>query len=170
MTVRVKVRRLPSAEDLPLPRYETDGAAGADLRSAEDGPLVIGPGDRAAVATGLVLEIPDGYEAQVRPRSGLAAGHGLTVVNAPGTIDSDYRGEVKVLMINLGRSPVTIERGDRIAQLVVAPVIRAEFCRGRTSWRTPGAAPADSGPPGGDDGSAGARLGVLGQRGAGAQR
>ena len=128
MRVKVRVQRLPGAEDLPLPSYQTEGAAGADLRSAENGPLVIGPGDRAAVATGLVLEIPDGYEAQVRPRSGLAVRHGLTVVNAPGTIDSDYRGEVKVLMVNLGRSPVIIERGDRIAQLVLAPVTRAEFC------------------------------------------
>lgn len=127
MSVKLRVRRLPGAEGLPLPSYETNGAAGADLRSAEPGPLIIGPGQRAAVSTGLVLGIPDGFEAQVRPRSGLALRHGLTVVNAPGTIDSDYRGEVKVLMVNLGDSPVTIERGDRVAQLVLAPVTRAEF-------------------------------------------
>lgn len=127
MRVRVRIRRLAGTEDLPLPRYKTDGAAGADLCSAEAGALVLAPGDRAAVATGLVLEIPEGYEAQVRPRSGLALRHGLTVVNAPGTIDADYRGEVKVLMVNLGNVPVTLERGDRIAQLVFAPVTRAEF-------------------------------------------
>ncbi len=127
MSVKLRVRRLPGAEGLPLPSYETSRAAGADLRSAEPGPLIIGPGQRAAVRTGLVLEIPDGFEAQVRPRSGLALRHGLTIVNAPGTIDSDYRGEVKVLMVNLGDSPVTIERGDRVAQLVLAPVTRAEF-------------------------------------------
>jgi len=127
MPVTVRVRRLPSAAGLPLPGYETAGAAGADLRSAEAGPLEIAPGERVAVATGLVLEIPDGYEAQVRPRSGLALRHGLTVVNAPGTIDSDYRGEVRVLLVNLGTAPVIVERGDRVAQLVVAPVTHVLF-------------------------------------------
>ena len=127
MGVTVKVRRLSSSEGLPLPAYETGGAAGADLRSAEAGAVVVAPGERAAVGTGLVLEIPEGFEGQVRPRSGLAARHGLTVVNAPGTIDADYRGEVKVLLVNLGPEPVTVDRGDRIAQLVIAPVIRAGF-------------------------------------------
>lgn len=127
MMVEVAVRRLPHAEGLPLPEYATDGAAGADIRCAEPAAVVIAPGGRAAVATGLVLEVPPGFEAQVRPRSGLALHHGLTVVNAPGTIDADYRGEVLVLLVNLGTEPVTIERGDRIAQLVVAPVTRASF-------------------------------------------
>jgi len=125
--VAIRVRRLPHAEGLPLPEYATAGAAGADLRSAEAGAVELAPGARRAVATGLILEIPEGFEGQVRPRSGLALQHGLTVVNAPGTIDADYRGEVKVLLINLGAEPVVIQRGDRIAQLVVAPAIRASF-------------------------------------------
>ncbi|HOC41423.1 MAG TPA: dUTP diphosphatase [Thermoanaerobaculales bacterium] len=125
--VEVRVRRLAHAQGLPLPDYATAGSAGADLRSAEAGDVALVPGGRLAVATGLVVEIPPGYEAQVRPRSGLALHHGLTVVNAPGTIDADYRGEVKVLLINLGSEPVVIRRGDRIAQLVVAPVTRAAF-------------------------------------------
>ena len=127
MNVEVRIRRLPNAEGLPLPAYATDGSAGADVCAAVDNELVIDPGTRQAVPTGLVLEIPDGYEGQVRPRSGLAIRHGLTVVNAPGTIDSDYRGELKVLMINLGGEKLTIARGERIAQLVIAPVIRAVF-------------------------------------------
>jgi dUTP pyrophosphatase len=127
MTVEVRVQRLAHAAGLPLPSYASAGAAGADLCSAEVGSVVVAPGQRVAVATGLVIEIPDGFEAQVRPRSGLAARHGLTVVNAPGTIDSDYRGEVKVLLVNLGDESVTVERGDRIAQLVLAPVTRGDF-------------------------------------------
>jgi dUTP pyrophosphatase len=127
MTIEVRVSRLPHAEDLPLPDYATDGAAGADLCAAVSEELVLEPGARAAVPTGLVLEIPPGFEGQVRPRSGLAIRQGLTVVNAPGTIDSDYRGELKVLLVNLGSDPVPIARGDRIAQLVLAPVITAEF-------------------------------------------
>jgi dUTP pyrophosphatase len=123
--VRVKVRRLQHAFDLSLPAYQSAGAAGADLCAAEA--CTIGPGQRRAVASGLMLEIPAGYEGQVRPRSGLALRHGLTVVNAPGTIDSDYRGEVKVLLVNLGSEAVTIGRGDRIAQLVISPVTRAAF-------------------------------------------
>ena len=103
------------------------GAAGADLRAAVEEPLVLAPGQRTAVPTGLVIEVLPGYEAQVRPRSGQALGRGLTVVNAPGTIDSDYRGELKVLLVNLGDETVTIERGERVAQMVVAPVTRAEF-------------------------------------------
>jgi dUTP pyrophosphatase len=127
MTAEVRILRLSHAEGLPLPGYATAGAAGADLRAAVDNDLILEPGDRAAVPTGLVVEIPDGFEGQVRPRSGLAIRHGLTVVNAPGTIDSDYRGELKVLMVNLGSEPVAITRGERIAQLVIAPVTRAAF-------------------------------------------
>ena len=127
MTVEVRIRRLPHAEGLPLPAYATDGAAGADLCAAVDAEMVFEPGDRAAVPTGLVLEIPEGYEAQVRPRSGLAIKAGLTIVNAPGTIDSDYRGELKVLLVNLGSDSASVGRGDRIAQLLIAPVTRASF-------------------------------------------
>jgi dUTP pyrophosphatase len=125
----VKVRRLPHAEGLDLPRYETPGAAGLDLLAALDdnSPLILENFARALVPTGLVLQLPDGFEAQVRPRSGLALKHGLTVLNAPGTIDADYRGELKVLLVNLGDAPVAITRGMRIAQLVVAPVSRAEL-------------------------------------------
>jgi dUTP pyrophosphatase len=110
---------------LDLPRYETDGAAGLDLRADEA--FTLAPGERRVVPTGLALEIPPGHEGQVRPRSGLAARHGVALVNAPGTIDSDYRGEVKVILVNLGQTPVAFARGDRIAQLVVAPVTRAEI-------------------------------------------
>jgi dUTP pyrophosphatase len=127
MTVEVRIRRLAHAEGLPLPVYATDGAAGADVCAAVDAAIAIAPGERQAVPTGLVLEIPDGFEGQVRPRSGLAIRQGLTVVNAPGTIDSDYRGELKVLIVNLGSESVSIARGDRIAQLVIAPVTRAGF-------------------------------------------
>lgn len=125
--VRVRVVRLPGAEDLPLPRYATDGAAGADLTAAVDGELVIEPGARALVPTGLTIELPPGYEAQVRPRSGLALHHGVVLPNAPGTIDCDYRGEVSVILWNAGSEPFTVQRGDRIAQLVVAPVTRAHW-------------------------------------------
>jgi len=127
MTVEVRIRRLAHAEGLPLPVYATGGAAGADVCAAVETEIVIEPGERQAVPTGLVLEIPDGFEGQVRPRSGLAIRHGLTVVNAPGTIDSDYRGELKVLLVNLGTETVLIARGDRVAQLVIAPVTRAAF-------------------------------------------
>ena len=113
------MKRLPHGEGLDLPHYVTDGAAGMDVRSAED--VVLEPGARHAVATGLALAIPRGFEIQVRPRSGLALKHGITVPNTPGTIDADYRGEVGVILINLGREPYVIERGARIAQLVVAP-------------------------------------------------
>jgi len=116
--------RLPHAEGLPLPAYESTGAAGMDLRAAvpDDRPLLILPGKRALVPTGLILEIPEGMEGQVRPRSGLAFKHGLTVLNSPGTVDSDYRGEVKVLLINLGDEDFAVTRGMRIAQIVVAAV------------------------------------------------
>jgi dUTP pyrophosphatase len=127
--LQIAVRRLPHGEGLPLPRAQTDGAAGMDLVAAlpEDAPVTLAPRERIAVPTGLELAIPPGYEGQVRPRSGLAFKHGLTVVNAPGTIDSDYRGEVKVLLINLGADPVEIARGERIAQLVIAPVTVADL-------------------------------------------
>jgi dUTP pyrophosphatase len=122
---RVQIHKLkPQAI---LPRYMSAGAAGLDLTAALDQPVVLAPGQRAAISTGLAMAIPAGYEGQVRPRSGLALGAGLTVVNAPGTIDSDYRGEVKVLLINLGSDAVTIESGTRIAQLVIAPLARAEL-------------------------------------------
>ena len=126
-TIAIRLVRLGHAEGIDLPEYETPGASGADVRSAERGPVIIAPGDRVAVATGLVMEIPSGWEVQVRPRSGLAWRNGLTVINAPGTIDSDYRGEVRVLLVNLGSEPVTVERGERIAQLVATPVARASF-------------------------------------------
>lgn len=121
------VVRLPHAHDLALPAYETAGAAGLDLRAAvpADRPLLLLPGRRALVPTGLILEIPQGFEGQVRPRSGLALKHGITCLNTPGTIDADYRGEVKVLLVNLGDEDFTVERGMRVAQLVVAPVARA---------------------------------------------
>lgn len=124
MAVTVKVTRVGRrGAPLELPRYETEGSAGMDLRADE--PFSLAPGERRLVPTGLALEIPPGHEGQVRPRSGLAVKHGISVVNAPGTIDSDYRGEVKVVLVNLGGEPVAFARGDRIAQLVVAPVVRA---------------------------------------------
>lgn len=123
--VPVLVKRLPGNDDLPLPVYATDGAAGMDVVSAED--VTIPCGGRHAVATGLSVAIPVGYEIQVRPRSGLALKHGISVPNAPGTIDCDYRGEVKVVLINHGEEPFAIRRGDRVAQLVLAPVTRASW-------------------------------------------
>ncbi len=125
--ITVPVRVLPHGEGLPLPRYASDGAAGCDLHAAIDEPILLAPGDRAAVPTGIALAIPEGFEGQVRARSGLALRHGIACVNAPGTIDSDYRGEVKVILGNLGREPFEIRRGDRIAQVVFAPVVRAEI-------------------------------------------
>lgn len=125
--MRVRVKRLPSAGDLPLPAPASPGAAAVDLRAAVAGELVIGPGERALVPTGLVVEIPPGWEGQVRPRSGLAARHGVGLLNAPGTIDSDYRGEVGVLLVNLGDSPFTVRRGDRIAQLLLARAEAVEW-------------------------------------------
>jgi dUTP pyrophosphatase len=122
----LEILRLPHARDLPLPRYETEGAAGLDLLAAVDAakPLRLEPGARALVPCGIVIELPEGHEGQVRPRSGLALKHGVTVLNAPGTIDEDYRGEVSVLLVNLGERSFEIARGQRIAQLVVAPVTR----------------------------------------------
>lgn len=125
MSVAVKVLRLPHGAGLPLPAYATSGAAGMDVVSAED--VTLAPGARHAVATGLALAIPAGYEIQVRPRSGLALKHGITVPNTPGTIDSDYRGELKVILTNHGAEPFTVQRGDRVAQLVLAPVVQAAW-------------------------------------------
>jgi len=127
--VRIEVLRLPHALGLPLPQAQTTGSAGIDLIAAVDpyGPIHLAPGKRVLIPTGLVIAIPPGYEGQVRPRSGLALKHGVTVLNSPGTIDSDYRGEVKVILINHGDAPFAIERGERIAQLVVAAVAQAEL-------------------------------------------
>lgn len=126
MTPILSILRLPHSANLPLPSYETDGAAGMDLRAAiaQDAPVTIAPGARALVPTGMILEIPQGFEGQVRPRSGLALKNGVTCLNSPGTIDWDYRGEVKVILANLGTEPFTVTRGMRIAQLVIAPVAR----------------------------------------------
>ncbi|MBL9010794.1 MAG: dUTP diphosphatase [Alphaproteobacteria bacterium] len=123
--MKLPVRRLPHGADLPLPRYETAGAAGMDLMAAVASDLVLQPGARAIVPTGLQIAVPPGHEGQVRPRSGLAAKHGVTVLNAPGTIDCDYRGEVGVILVNLGSEPFTVTRGLRIAQLLIAPVVQA---------------------------------------------
>jgi dUTP pyrophosphatase len=125
----MKVRRLPHGAGLPLPRYESAGAAGLDLVAAnpEGAPIVLAPLARALVPTGLVLQLPEGHEAQVRPRSGLALKHGVTVLNSPGTIDADYRGEVQVLLVNLGTEPFAVSRGLRIAQLVIAPVTQVSL-------------------------------------------
>ena len=125
--VAVAVQVLPHGRDLPLPTYATPGSAGVDLAAALEAPLVLSPGARAAVPTGIALALPAGYEAQVRPRSGLALRSGIAVLNSPGTIDADYRGEIRVILANLGGEPVTIARGERIAQLVVAPVSRVAF-------------------------------------------
>ena len=122
--IAVEVVQLDHARDLPLPAYESAGAAGLDLRAAIDTAVTLAPGERSLIATGLAIALPAGHEAQVRPRSGLAAKHGVTVLNSPGTIDADYRGEVKVILINHGAEPFIIERGERIAQMIVAPVSR----------------------------------------------
>lgn len=125
--MRVLIKREPDALDLPLPDYATSGAAALDLHAAVDEQILIAPGDRTLVSTGIRIALPDGYEAQIRPRSGLAVRLGMGIINSPGTIDSDYRGVVKVPLINLGQEPITVNRGDRIAQMVVAPVIRVEW-------------------------------------------
>nr|WP_319384914.1 dUTP diphosphatase [uncultured Roseibium sp.] len=125
MQVTLELKQLDHAKGLPLPAYQSDLAAGLDLVAAVDTPLHLAPGERALVPTGLAMALPAGFEAQVRPRSGLAAKHGITVLNTPGTIDADYRGEVKVILINLGDTPFEIVRGERIAQMVVAPVLQA---------------------------------------------
>jgi dUTP pyrophosphatase len=127
--VKVEIKQLPHGEGLALPAYQSADAAGLDLLAAvpENSPLILAPGARALVPTGLRIALPSGYEAQVRPRSGLAAKHGITVLNAPGTVDADYRGEIGVLLINHGDAPFAIRRGERIAQLVIAAVVRAEL-------------------------------------------
>lgn len=127
--IRVEIRQLPHGEGLALPAYQSAHAAGLDLLAAipEGEPIVLAPGRHALVPTGLVIALPPGYEAQIRPRSGLAAKHGVTVLNAPGTVDADYRGEIGVLLINHGDAPFPIRRGERIAQMVIAPVVRAEL-------------------------------------------
>ena len=127
--VKIDIRRLPHGEGLALPAYQSAHAAGFDLLAAvpEDAPMILAPGKHALIPTGLTIALPPGYEAQVRPRSGLAAKHGVTVLNAPGTVDADYRGEIGVLLINHGEAPFPIRRGERIAQMVIAPVARAEL-------------------------------------------
>ncbi|HOE66025.1 MAG TPA: dUTP diphosphatase [Candidatus Hydrogenedentes bacterium] len=125
--VEIRVSREPGCEDIPLPAYETEHAAGMDIRAAVGEPIVLQPGERALVPTGLRIALPPGVEAQVRPRSGLAMRHGLSLLNSPGTIDPDYRGEVRIIIANLGQEPYAIRRGDRIAQLVIAPFARAQW-------------------------------------------
>jgi len=127
MTLAVRIQRLKNAEDLPLPAYETAGAAGCDLRAAVVEPVVLNPGDRGLIPTGLSIALPMGFEAQIRPRSGLAVKHGISVLNSPGTIDSDYRGEIRVPLINHSREPFVIARGERIAQMVIAPVVQVDW-------------------------------------------
>jgi len=126
-SVRVAIWRTPEARDLPLPSYRTSGSAGVDLYAAVQEPVVLQPGERRLIPTGIHIALPPGYEAQIRPRSGLALHHGIGMVNSPGTIDSDYRGEIGVILINWGSEPFTIHRGDRIAQLIVAPVAHIEW-------------------------------------------
>jgi dUTP pyrophosphatase len=142
MSVEVAVQRLPHGDGLALPAYASAGAAGADLLAAVSSPVILAPGERTAIPSGIALALPEGFEAQVRPRSGLALEHGVTVLNAPGTVDSDYRGEIKVILVNLGRSPFVIERGMRIAQIVVA---RVEDVR----WRVSDSLPASERGPNG---------------------
>jgi dUTP pyrophosphatase len=127
MTPTIAVVRLPDGDGLPLPLYMTPGAAGADVVAAVAEDLILAPGERALVPTGFALEVPEGFEVQLRPRSGLAVKHGVTLLNSPGTIDSDYRGPVGVVLVNFGREPFTVRRGARIAQLVVAPVVQGAF-------------------------------------------
>jgi dUTP pyrophosphatase len=125
--IRVAITRLNGSQDLPLPGYMTDHAAGMDLMAAVEKELVLSPGQRALVPTGIAIALPEGFEAQVRPRSGLALKNGVTLVNTPGTIDADYRGEIRIILINLGTEPFVVRRGDRIAQMIVAPVCRVRW-------------------------------------------
>ena len=127
MSIPIRVCRLPHGEGLPLPNYATAGAAGMDLLAAVAEPVTIGPGQRARIPTGLTIALPPGYELQIRPRSGLALRHGIVLPNSPGTIDEDYRGELQVIVLNAGDAPFTVERGMRIAQAVLAPVVRARW-------------------------------------------
>jgi dUTP pyrophosphatase len=128
MSHPIRVRRLPHAEGLPLPAYASSGAAGMDLIAAVSEPVVVAPGGRALIPTGLMIALPTGFELQVRPRSGLALRHGIMLANTPGTIDEDYRGEVQVILLNTGGEPFTVRRGERIAQAVLAPVSKAIWC------------------------------------------
>ncbi len=123
--IRIRIQRLPHGRDLDLPRYASTHAAGADLRAAIDGDIVLQPGEHTLIPTGFAMALSSGFEAQIRPRSGLALKHGITVLNTPGTIDADYRGELGIILINLGQHPFHIQRGDRIAQMVIAPVTQA---------------------------------------------
>ena len=127
MSVTVSITRLPHGKDLPLPAYATEQSAGMDLQAAIDAPITLAPGERKLIPTGLAIALPDGYEAQIRPRSGLALKHGIGLVNSPGTIDADYRGEIGIIMVNYGQEPFVIERGMRIAQMVIAAYSRATF-------------------------------------------
>ena len=126
-TLRVAIQRMPGQEDMVLPRYMTAAAAGMDLHAAVAGEVIIPPGERCLVPTGIAVALPDGFEAQVRPRSGLAVNDGVTLLNAPGTIDADYRGEIKIVMINHGQKPFTVRRGDRIAQMVIQRTVRVTW-------------------------------------------
>lgn len=126
-SIEVAILREPDCEDIPLPAYETEHAAGMDVRAAVTEPLTLAPGERALVPTGLRISLPPGIEAQIRPRSGLAIKHGISMANTPGTIDADYRGEIRIILINLGQEPFTIHRGDRIAQMIIAPVMRVQW-------------------------------------------
>ena len=146
--IAVAVQRLDHAVDMPLPRYQTPGAAAVDLLAAVADPVELPPGGRALIPTGICIALPPGYEAQVRPRSGLAFKHGVTVLNSPGTIDSDYRGEIGVILINHGTEPFTVAHGERIAQMVVAPVTRIV-------WQSVGAALPETGRGAGGFGSTG---------------
>jgi len=125
--INLKIKRSPQAKDLPLPKYMSEGSSGLDLYADVDNQITISPGEVKLISSGIYIDLPQGYEAQVRPRSGLALKHGITVLNTPGTIDSDYRGLVGVILINLGKEPFTIHRGDRIAQLVIKEVIQVEI-------------------------------------------
>lgn len=129
--IPIRIRPLPHHQGLPLPAYTTDGASGMDIRACVERPVVLEPGEIRLIPTGLAMSVPPGYEAQIRPRSGLALNHGIGMVNSPGTIDSDYRGEIGIILINWGKSPFVIRRGDRIAQMVVARVCRAEILEGK---------------------------------------
>lgn len=135
--VTLRIEQLPHARDLELPAYMSESAAGMDLRAAVERPTSLEPGEFALIPTGIRIALPEGYEGQVRPRSGLAARHGVTLLNAPGTVDADYRGEVQVVVVNHGREPFVIERGDRIAQLVICPVAHAEILVGEELDETP---------------------------------
>jgi len=125
--VKIKIKRMDGHRDIPIPTYETKGSAGMDLRAAVNEAVTINPGEIRLIPTGLMVSIPGGYEAQIRPRSGLALKHGIGMVNSPGTIDSDYRGEIRVIMINWGEEPFVVHRGDRIAQMIITQVFRAGF-------------------------------------------